>query len=264
MGEDMAIPGLQARRWLVLVIAVPAAFVVTGVVLTIMRTRPAKVAAARAGAPSKAREERPGPSRPAAARRTFAEPSSRAIQLLPLIDPTFDGVVGEWRSVSGALMSPLVKGKPTSLLVPYIPPEEYDLILVVQRKVGEEALHIGLASGDAQFTVVIGAKWDRGYFSGLDLIDGKGFDRNESTALGEVFRPEHQSAVVCSVRRSGVTVEVDGTAVIRWEGSLNRLSRGSFFKFPHPQALCLGSWETAYLVSRMFVEPVTGTGKRLR
>ena len=61
--------------------------------------------------------------------------------------------------------------------------------------------------------------------------------------------------VACAVRRRRITVSLDGTPMLRWDGDPSRLSADPFFRFPKPDALYLGSWESSYRVTTLKLTP---------
>jgi len=85
------------------------------------------------------------------------------IDLLKLIDVDRDSVKGKWKMENGVLVSPDDIGL---LHIPFSPPDEYELDLVVE---GGKRCDFVLVTGDSQCCVILqGASG-----SGLDLVDGK-------------------------------------------------------------------------------------------
>lgn len=94
------------------------------------------------------------------------------IDLLALLDPKQDAVRGGFAMAGGVLdLAPSVL-----MQVPYLPPEEYDLILSVVRKENPGKLVIGLASGASQFDVVID-NFHQDHVSRLELVPVEGRGR---------------------------------------------------------------------------------------
>jgi len=187
-------------------------------------------------------------------------PSS--IDLLRLIDPGKDGVVGAWRFKEGRLLTP---GRPFDrILIPYIPPEEYDIIVEAERLGGSNSLNLGLARGDVQFIVILDALINGEFTSGLDLVDGKPFYGNETTKKGALFENGKPSRVVCSVRASKITVTVDGKAVIDWNADYRRLSLYKDWKVPRTDTLFIGTWTGTVSYHSLELRPVSARGKPLR
>lgn len=189
--------------------------------------------------------------------------SPRAVNLLRLIDPKRDTVQGEWKLEGGALLC--VRKLPWARLqIPYIPPDEYDLTLVAERQEGLEAINIGLARGATLFHVVLDGFAFKGLQSGLSTVDGKWADANETTVKGQLFTNGTPSTVVCSVRKEGVKVTVDGRKVIDWTGEYKRLGNIKPLEMPEPRALYIHSYQCVYRFSRYELRAVSGLGKPLR
>ena len=187
----------------------------------------------------------------------------RAIDLLKLIEPARDTVQGEWKLERGALVC--VRKLPWARLqIPYIPPDEYDLVVVAERQEGLEAINIGLVRGGTLFHVVLDGFAHKGLQSGLSTLDGKWADANETTVKGQLFTNGTPSMVVCSVREAGVKVTVDGREVIDWTGDYGRLGNIKPLEMPEPRALYIHSYQCRYRFSRYELRLVSGRGRPLR
>jgi hypothetical protein len=186
------------------------------------------------------------------------EPAGQ-VDLLRLIDPQRDSVVGAWTFVEGSLVSP--GGQWTRLQIPYAPPEEYDLTLTVARTANLESLNIGLVGGGRQFLALLDG-W-KGTRYGLELVDGRPAQDNETTTFRQVFTNDRKATVVCSVRREGVRVEVDGNVLIDWKGGYHRLSLYPAWTVSSPESLLLGCYECVWRIDAMTLRPVAGTGRSL-
>jgi len=191
-------------------------------------------------------------------------PSGReAIDLLKLVDPKKDAVAGDWIFEGTTLVC--ARELPAARLqIPYLPPEEYDIVLVAERKTGVEAVNFGLSQGSTQFHVVIDGFAKDGYMSGLSEIDGKLAWKNETTRKGGLLANHRPSTIECSVRKTGVKMVVDGVTIFDWSGDFNRLTNFSMLKVPNPKAIYVSGWESKYRFSKMILTPVTGKGERLR
>lgn len=172
------------------------------------------------------------------------------IDLLRIADPKRNVWRGKWTLHGENLVSG--KGDHSVLEIPHDVPEEYALKLQVVRKAGNDALGIGLVVGKRRCLVVLDAAPKIGYLSGLEMIDGKHCANNETTKKGPVFKNGVPSDVLCTVKRESISVNVDGTSLVEYKGSLDRLSLGDFWKTPNQQALFLGAQNrTVYHISRM-------------
>jgi hypothetical protein len=186
--------------------------------------------------------------------------ASGEVDLLKLIDPSQDSVVGVWLSESGSLISPLVHDY-TRLEIPCGPPEEYDLELVIERLGAPESFVIGLVGAGRQFTTHLDAKLFgsnskvlSACCSGLRLIDGRA--DNETVRREPVLKPAGSSEVRCCVRKTGVSVLVNGMQIIDWKGSLSRLTLPRQWTVPNKGALFLGTYDCSYKISRAVLKPV--------
>ncbi|HVR86465.1 MAG TPA: hypothetical protein VMU54_19235, partial [Planctomycetota bacterium] len=97
------------------------------------------------------------------------------VDLLSLVDLKKDVYTGAWKKDGAKIISP-AKAKPvvaSALRVPYLPPAEYDLKMVVEWKgetdSGAQALDVGLVGLAGQFTVTLDG-WAGGIY--LNSVDG--------------------------------------------------------------------------------------------
>ena len=185
---------------------------------------------------------------------------SGVVDLLKLIDPARDTVEGTWTLEKGVLVC-AEKRSWARLQIPYIPPDEYDLTIVAERVEGLEAINIGLVRGEAQFHSVVDG-W-KATMSGLSTVDGKWANRNETTRRGQLLKNGRSSVVVCSVRKEGVSMTVDGNLIFDWKGDYSRLGNIRPLTVPYRRALYINSFYCVYRFSKMTLKPVSGRGKRL-
>ena len=184
------------------------------------------------------------------------------LALLPLVNLKQDVVSGEFRLEAGVLMVPS-RGDYPRVQIPYAPPAEYDLELLVERKEGGNSFNLGLVVGSSQAMLLVDAG-DQGDVCALEMIDGKNFTANETAVKGKRLPLNRSVAIRCAVRASGVTVTVDGARVIEWKGDAKRLSVWSAWQVPLKNALFIGASGAGFNVSRLRLSPVSGQGKRLR
>jgi hypothetical protein len=186
-----------------------------------------------------------------------------SVNLLRLIDPKLDGVSGQWKFENGTLVCG--SAVLTRLQIPYLPPEEYDLTAQVARRSGADVVTLGLVAGGVQFQVSIDANSGQGGMTFLEILDGAKVDGNPTLTRGVLMLTgTDPHTVVCSVRKKGVTVTVDSKKVIAWEGDYHRFSLNPSWKVPNNRCLFIGTWEVDLRVTRLFLTPVSGPGKKLR
>lgn len=183
------------------------------------------------------------------------------IELLPLVDPELDGVSGTWTKGEGSLTAPKAYGARIEL--PYAPPEEYDLTLIVEPLDEPNGLILGQRSGGQRCLVVLDYRPGETPQSAIENIDGRNVG-NVSTVTGPLFVQNRPAQVICSVRKTGITARVDGRTVIDWTGDPKQLSLGEYWETPHKETLFLGAYDCRYRVSRVTLTPVSGAGKPLR
>lgn len=184
--------------------------------------------------------------------------TGRAVNLLGRIDPKRDAVEGDWRLIGKVLTFDGDK-EWSRIQVPYQPPEEYDLTVVAERVRGTEILIIGLVVGGHQATVVLDG-WGGGV-SGLERIDGKVSQDNETTHRGWRFSNGRPTTINCRVRRGGVSVTCDGKPIIDWKGDASRLSIVGGWKVPDDGQLFLGGWKGgAFRFRKLEVKEVSKSG----
>lgn len=184
------------------------------------------------------------------------------VDLLKLIDPKRDAVVGTWTIVGEALSSP-VGNEGARVQIPYAPPEEYDLTLVVTRKSVVDGATVGLVAGGRQFAIVLDG-WDPAT-SAIDFLDGKGGGTNETTSkVGRIFTDDKPKTIHCAVRRDRLTVTADGKIFIDWKASYSRVSLSNLWTVPDKRTLFVGFYKTPLLFSKILLTPVSGEGQGLR
>ena len=136
------------------------------------------------------------------------------IDLLKLINPQRDGVEGRWQMEGGRLVFPVARL--ARLQVPCDVPDEYTLTAVVECQVKHDLFLIGLIVSGVQMTVIIDG-WSM-TTSGIDLLDGKTFEFNETTKKGHFLVGDVPNTIVCIVRKGALQVSCNGSPLIDWSG----------------------------------------------
>ena len=149
---------------------------------------------------------------------------------------------------------------PEKLQIPYVPPAEYDLTIVAEKK--DVALFfVGLVAAGTPFSVLLDHNGSTASCIGLF---GLGVAGEPSTFFaGEAFSKTAPSTAVCSVRRTGVVVTVDKRKIVEYRGDCRKLPMDPDWKVPDVKALAIGS-NSPYHVSKIVLTPVSGQGRRLR
>jgi hypothetical protein len=160
--------------------------------------------------------------------------TSEPVDLLRLIDPTRDGVRKQWWFQNGVLYC--TRGSPC-IQVPYTPPAEYEITLVVKRLQGKDTLGLGLIAQGRQFGVVLDG-WG-GRHSGVERIDGARVPKNETVRQGRVLTNGQPSTITISVQQSQLTVKRDGEMIVDWAADYGRVSPESGWLVPYRRGLSL-------------------------
>ena len=181
-------------------------------------------------------------------------PAGGMLDVLALIDPARDAFLGQWSLDSNKLV---LRPSPLTLLeLPCAVPDEYSLTLVSQKGEGHNELRIGLVFGSGQALVVIDA--EDGHVSGLDRVDDKPFDQNETTRRGPTLLAFKEHTTVCTVRRNHITVACDGEPVIDWRGKQEQLSLDPKWQPPNKRRLFLAGGPGEYRFLRIEARSLEG------
>jgi serine/threonine-protein kinase len=186
---------------------------------------------------------------------------SRAVRLLPMIVPARDRLKGDWLQENGRLSCGSLPF--TKLRLPYVPPEEYDLLVVFTRKTGYGDVNLLLSKGGTPFLWAMGAVGNSIF--GFGTINGAWASVNPTTrhdpnALvnGQVY------TVVVQVRRNGLWAYVDGKLKSSWKTDYKDMSSDDNWGLPDPHWIGLGTYESPTEFRRIELLEVTGTGAPLR
>lgn len=186
------------------------------------------------------------------------------INLLRLIDPKRDAVTGEWMLDAGVLSN---KGDTGVVLqIPYQPPEEYDLRVVLRRLGSTDSIWTGLVVGNSQVSFVMDGYPLSNWISGFELIDGKFIDQQPGGTLkGQQFVSGGKDVTLeILVRKTSITVLLDGKKLTTYEGPIGRLSARGDMKLPDRKALYLGSWGGKNGWAEVKITPLSGPGKKTK
>jgi len=186
------------------------------------------------------------------------------VNLLRVIDPKRDAISGEWSVDDGVLTN---KGDNEVVVqLPYQPPEEYDLRIVMRRLGSTDSIWTGLVAGNTNVAFVIDGYPLNGWIAGFDLIDGKYVDQQATgTVKGQQFIHGGKDAVLeFQVRKTSITAFVDGKKLLTYEGPFSRLSTRPAVKLTDKKALYLGSWGGKNGWVDVKITPLSGPGRKTK
>ena len=186
-------------------------------------------------------------------------PVRPSVDLLKLIDPDRDAIHGHWQKQDGKLISPRVQM--ARIQIPYMPPEEYDLHVVVESEELKGSLNLGLVAGGSRVLAVIDG-WTPNTQSMLGSIDD--LAEGEAHHKGPTLSAGRTNTVVCSVRKTRLSVKVNGKVILDWQADYSRCHLEPYWATPNPNALVLAEFNEIFIISKVSLVPVTGEGKILR
>jgi serine/threonine protein kinase len=177
--------------------------------------------------------------------------------LLAKLNPAKHAVEGAWTSKKGTLISP--EGSFARLRIPYVPPEEYRLTAVVERRKGNNSLNLGLRVGDFA-TVAMLHGWEPNTISGLECIEGRTAPDNPTRYEKPCLPAGKRIRVECFVTPKRVEVRVEDVVIIRWEGDAKLLSRPEGWRLPPGHDLFVGTYNSSFVIRSLDIKPLSGPG----
>jgi eukaryotic-like serine/threonine-protein kinase len=193
--------------------------------------------------------------------------TGKPVDLLALVDTKRDTVGGRWTLADGKLTGGgTTVGDPwiESIQIPFVPPAEYDLVMVVQRTgvvkvppVGGPTFSLTL-TGPYRCQLIFDQPLGEKPINGLQLIDGKAIIANETRTEGDFFGKDGAPVVItCRVRKSGIVLLTDGQVRFKWRGDVRKLSHDDLlWKLPDKTRLALAVQHAEYRISEWKVYPV--------
>ncbi len=187
------------------------------------------------------------------------EPSEyEPVNLISLVKPKRDIRGHDWRLVDAALISD--PDKPSMMMFPYQPPDEYRVELVATRLEKNESLQLGLVADNRPVILAIDTYPAEGFLSGLYQLDGRPA-RSHRGQLLPIGRPV---PIVATLRRDGqrlsIEMTVDDRLVLSWRGSISQATGVGSFPLPQSGFMFLANWTASIKVSDLRVIPLSGDG----
>jgi tetratricopeptide (TPR) repeat protein len=188
------------------------------------------------------------------ARPAGATPEKDSLDLLKLIDPLKHTVAGHWWLEGGSLVS---AHRAALLQVPFLPPSEYEVTIVVERLEGTDALVLGLLGEGRPLAVVIDG-WGRNTStSGVDLVDAVRYFDNETAHPGIVIPAGKPVTLKYTVRRSKFTLVRDGETIMQWNADYRRCTPLGDWVVPGMPMLTLATRPSIFRITRFELKPLS-------
>ncbi len=198
---------------------------------------------------------------PAELSEAYYSEYSRAVRLLPRILPAQDRMKGEWRLDDGKLSCGSEAF--TKLRLPYVPPAEYDLLVVFMRKTGYGDVNLLLTHQGTPFLWAMGAVGNSIF--GFGTINGAWAATNPTTRHdSNCLDNGRLYTVVVQVRKDGVAAYVDGRLKSSWKTDYKDMSSDANWGLPESRYLGLGTYESPTEFRRIEVLEISGKGSPLR
>ncbi len=150
------------------------------------------------------------------------------IDVLSRIDVARDVYLGRWTLRRGVLSNSTAQSR---IIVPEVLRDSYQLELRFTRISGNDGLSVSLPVLSSSCELNLSGYFGRAH--GLQTIDGKPFDGNDTTigpGLLENGREYRLAINVCAARgnrAAAVEVDLDGKRLLAWRGDVTRLSKGA-------------------------------------
>lgn len=182
--------------------------------------------------------------------------AGEVIDLLAKVELPRDAWMGEWTREGGSLVSPGAD-KPGRIMVRYQPPPEYEMIAVVERVSGTDGLGCGVIVDGHPAGLCFDSFVPQ--ISGINLIDGKWANDNETTFKERVLADRQPHTILIAVGKRSVRASVDGREVIRWEGDPARLTSPE--QVPDQRNIWFGSAYHQFKFHKLELRPLSATVK---
>jgi len=160
---------------------------------------------------------------------------------------------GQWSTRNGVLHSNQ-QDRAAYVAFPVDLPKNYRVTAVVEVLGGEGSFNLAFTvDGRPAMLVLDGWRRDK---SGLNLVDNKTGDNNETTYSGPVLQRGRPNNVELSVIDGQIGAAVNGRRMVDWRGDSKRLSLDQRFWPVVDNRLYIGNWETHFRVSRLELTPL--------
>jgi WD40 repeat protein/serine/threonine protein kinase len=187
---------------------------------------------------------------------------SRAVNLLPLIDPHRDNVSGGWSWQDEHLVSDVRWGR-TRIEIPYRLPEEYDFRVVFTRTGGSGPIALMLSRSGRTFEWVMGAG-PGGTSCGFETVRGALAANNPTTIkMAQAIGTGASHTAIVQVRRDEVRAFLDGLLQSRWKSDGSDLGVQAFSRLRDSGLLGLFTHVTSVSFERADLLAVSGKGEAI-
>ncbi len=176
------------------------------------------------------------------------------INVLDLLDVETAWKNGDWqRDESGHLLSPKMYGARIEL--PVEVPRNYRMVVIAEPLDPANGLLLGSLIGENRFVALTHYIVNEAGVSALENIDGQNVG-NATTIRRNLLQQNRLSQIIVTVQDNHVTVTVDGSTIIDWQGKPEQLTLGDYWKTPNEKALFLGAYDCRYKFHRVSISEI--------
>jgi serine/threonine protein kinase len=189
-------------------------------------------------------------------------PNSRWLELLPLVNVDRHSVNGPWKRMADGIVSPDtgINANSARVWIPYSPPEEYEVILYVERTKGTEDLILGFVHQGRPFAVALDG-WFNDGASGAFL---NGSWQRYPAAASHVIPNDTPTRIGCFLRAGGFRLTVNDKVHMTFP-NVGALGMPENLKIPNQSdGLVVGAVRSTFKVTSIALLPVKGEGKVIK
>jgi hypothetical protein len=135
------------------------------------------------------------------------------------------------------------------LQIPFEPPENYSLAILLEAPDQYDALVLSLPGGGFERELDLGMGAEN-FLGGRENPDGAQYQ-------GRPFWSDQPNELLVSVRTNGVRVECNGEQLIDWKGDPKMLLPPDKWGLPNKSQLGIGCWNTQYRIRKLELRPLT-------
>lgn len=186
---------------------------------------------------------------------------TKAVHLMPMIDPALDTVAGQWKKVNGNLIAQAERRGDAILAIPYEPPAEYDFRVTFTRSGGNGVTQIITQGGRAALWWMGG--WANKLF-GFERVDGSRADDNRTKVTAEsCLEDNRRYTSVVQVRKTEIKAFVDGKFITAWKRKpdYSDASLPPEWDLSNPKLLGIGCHKNTTVFHAVDVLEVEGKGQ---
>ncbi len=186
----------------------------------------------------------------------------RWIDLAPLVDTARDVAEGKAER-EGTVLKTFSAGN-MRMTVPLVAQGDYEAEFAFRRTWGPGQLSFTLPVGSADVTLIVGGV--AGAFSGLEKINGRGAEKNETVIRPSKFDNDRLYVVAVRVKTTGgqthIESTLDGSPFVQWTGPVEALAAS--YQVAARGCFGLGCWGAGYTFEKARVRMLSGTARPRR